>query len=177
MPIEDSNQPEDNLDNRFFQPKIFKQDTVAEIPQMDSVDSFSDIGSEEPAEDHDFDRGESKISDNLNFSNENQEHSSGEPYYQARRPKRGLMRNKFSMDNFNIDPHVDTNSEFSNMNSHVSEFEFMGKRGAVFGSIHDFGALSRQQSVQGSEMQPRRKISSYKYEHDEMSDLERNSDG
>ena len=46
------------------------------------------------------------------------------------------------MDNFNIDQNVDNSSEFSNMNSHVSEYEFMGKRGAVFGSIHDFGTYS-----------------------------------
>ena len=82
------------------------------------------------------------------------------------------MRNKYSMDNFNIDPNVDTNSEFSNMNSHVSEYEFMGKRGAVFGSIHDFGALSRQQTIRGYELRPKRTVSSFKYEHDEMSDLE-----
>ena len=46
MPIEENHRAEDDIDNRFFQPKIFKQDTVAEIPQMDSVDSFSDIISE-----------------------------------------------------------------------------------------------------------------------------------
>ena len=53
------------------------------------------------------------------------------------------MRNKFSMDNLNIDPNVDTNSEYSNINSHISEYEFMGRRGSVFGSIHDFGTFNR----------------------------------
>ena len=71
MQTEDVHQTDDDIDNRFFQPKIFKQDTVAEIPDVDSVDSFDEIISEVNSDVLQVDRRESRISDNLNFSNEN----------------------------------------------------------------------------------------------------------
>ena len=71
MAIDQVHQTDEDIDNRFFQPKIFKQDEVAETPEIDSIDSFSEIVSEANSDNDYINRRESRVSDNLNFSNEN----------------------------------------------------------------------------------------------------------